>query len=247
MMKPGKLYGVGIGPGDPHLLTLKAKQVLEQVDVIFVPKADKKKESIARSIISQVISTPAEMLELVFPMTKDQQILENFWALAVDQISQRVSNGQAAAFITLGDPMMYSTYIYLLQLIKKQHPEINVETIPGITSYSAAAACAELPLVEGGERLTIVPVAHHLHDLSRIISDSDTTVLMKIGRYLDETINVLEELGLLKQAVFISRVGDKDEYIETDLRKLKGSGYGYLSIIIVKPEKFGSCYGRIDI
>lgn len=236
MNELGKFYGVGIGPGDPQLLTLKAKQILEQVEVIFVPKAGSKKESLAGNIINQVITTQAEMLELVFPMTKDLQVLESFWGIAANQIGERVSKGQAAAFVTLGDPSMYSTYIYLLELMKKRYPGLKIETVPGVTSYSAAAASANLSLVEGGDRLAIVPVAHHMHNLREIIASFETTVLMKIGRRLDNVIDILEDMGLVEQAVFISRVGDKNECIQTDLRRLKGSNQGYLSIIIVKNE-----------
>ncbi len=245
MNKPGKFYGVGIGPGDPQLLTLRAKQVLEQVGVIFVPKADAKKESLAGNIISQVIATEAEMLELVFPMTKDRRVLEGFWGEAADKIGERISRGQEAAFVTLGDPLMYSTYIYLLGLMKKRCPKLKIETIPGVTSYSAAAASANLPLVEGDDRLAIVPVCHHMDNLPDIISGFETTVLMKIGKRLDRVIDTLEDMGLIEHAVFISRVGDKNECVETDLRRVRGSNQGYLSIIIVRnPNNSGLIHSK---
>jgi precorrin-2/cobalt-factor-2 C20-methyltransferase len=234
MAELGKLYGVGIGPGDPQLITIKAKQVLERVEVVFVPKAGKKRESLAGAIVSQIIGNQDKLVELVFPMTRQRQVLEGFWTRAADQISARIMQGQQVAFVTLGDPLMYSTYIYLLQLMQRRYPGLEVETIPGITSYSAAAAYANFPLVEGGQRLAILPVAQYLDSLKQIIPTFETVVLMKIGHRLLEVINILDELGLIQQAVFISRVGSREGYVETDLRKLTSSNQGYLSVIIVK-------------
>ena len=109
----GRLYGVGIGPGDPKLLTIKAKEILDTVDTIFVPKASDDGRSYARSIVKAAVSKSKNFIELTFPMTKDQQKLESCWLRAARRIVKELKREKRAAFVTIGDPFIYSTYIYL--------------------------------------------------------------------------------------------------------------------------------------
>ncbi len=236
MKSKGKLYGVGVGPGDPGLVTLKAKAVLEKVSTIFVPRATTKSKSLAGQIVRQVLTRPYPMAELTFPMTKDQAVLEKFWREAAAQVAAVVEAGKEAAFVTLGDPLLYSTYIYLLRMLKTDYPQVEVETVSGITSYSAAAARLGISLAEGGEKVSIIPAVQNLQSLPQLLPLFETTVLLKIGSRLEQVIQMLEDVGLLGNSLFISHIGEPEEYIETDLQKLKGRGssLGYLSIIIVK-------------
>ncbi|MGD0919515.1 MAG: precorrin-2 C(20)-methyltransferase [Thermodesulfobacteriota bacterium] len=233
--KGGKLYGIGIGPGDPKLLTLRAREILDQADVIFCPKGDEDKASWARSIIEATTSAPKEFIELPFPMTRNKRRLEVYWQKAARRIAQEIANGKQGAFITLGDPFIYSTYIYLARTLRKKFPEIEVETIPGISAFNAAAARAEIPLVEGDERLAILPVRKDLRGLREAFHAFDTVVLMKVGSKLDKVMALLAELDLLKQSVLVSRLGQPGEKMIHDLSSLKKiKKEGYLSVIIVK-------------
>jgi len=235
---PGKLYGIGIGPGDPKLLTLRAKEILEEVDTIFSPKASEEGTSIARSIIEAGTSKPKEFVELTFPMTKDEMVLKIYWQRAAGKIAKAISKGKQVAFVTIGDPFIYSTYIYLLKALRQNFPNIEVETIPGISAFNAAASRAEVPLVEGDERLAILPVTRDLRGLREAFKEFDTIVLMKVGSKLDKIVALLKELDLLRSSVLVSRVGCPEEKIIRDFHSLKkGERRGYLSVIIVKTQR----------
>ncbi len=233
--KWGKLYGVGIGPGDPKLLTLKAKEILEKVDLIFCPKGDEDKISWARSIIEATTSSPKEFVELTFPMSRNEKVLKAYWRKAARRIAEAVSKGKEAAFITLGDPFIYSTYIYLLRTLHQDFPSIEVETIPGISAFNAAAARAQVPLLQGDEKLAILPVREDLKGLREAFEAFDTVILMKVGSKLDKVMALLEELDLLKHSVLVSRLGQPGEKMIHDLSSLNPvQREGYLSVIIVK-------------
>lgn len=231
----GRLYGIGIGPGDPKLLTLKAKEILDRVDLVFCPKGDEGSTSWARSIVQSTTAAPKKFVELTFPMTRDKEVLRAYWQKAAERIAAEMAKGKEGAFITLGDPFIYSTYIYLLKTLRRDFPHIEVETIPGITAFNAAAARAQVPLVQGEERLAVLPVTKTLKGLREAFAVFDTVILMKVGSKLDRVIPLLKELNLLKSSVLISRLGHPEERIISDLSSLKGDNReGYLSVIIVK-------------
>lgn len=230
----GKLYGIGIGPGDPKLVTVRAREILDRVDIVFAPKGREDGTSCARSIVEAVTEREKVFVELTFPMTKDKSILNRYWSRAAHRIVKEIKKGSEVAFVTIGDPFIYSTYVYLLKTLRKDFPDIKVETVPGVSAFNAAASAADLALVEGNERLAIVPVSKDLKGLKETLEDFDTVVLMKIGLKLDIVVSLLKKLDLLKCAVLVSRVGHKDEKIIHDLTSLRDKKTGYLSVIIVK-------------
>ncbi len=233
----GKLYGIGIGPGDPGLVTLKASRILEKVDTIFVPKSSQDSSSWARAIVEAVVSTDKNFQELTFPMTADKAMLNRYWLSAGRRIAQEIKKGREVAFVTIGDPFIYSTYMYLLKTLRKNFPEIEVETVPGISAFNAASARLNFGLVEGYQRLAIVAVSADLNQARQALSDFDTVVLMKVGSKLDQVIVLLKELGLLDNSILVSRVGHADEKIIYDLSSLKDKKIGYLSVILVRKDK----------
>ncbi len=238
-MKQGMFYGIGVGPGDPELLTVKAATVLAACPHVFVPKARTGSESVALEIASKYLRSDAQVQELVFPMTPDQALLEQRWRESAEVIAPVLEAGNDACFLTLGDPMVYSTYIYLLRALTERLPGIKTTTVPGITSFSAAASATQFALGEGKEPITIVPTSDDLTDLRRALATQGTVVLMKIGKRLREILAVLEECGLIEHSVFVSRAGLDREHIEVDLRKLRVEDpeAGYLSVIIVHASR----------
>lgn len=236
-LRKGKLYGVGIGPGDPELVTLKAKKILEKVDTIFAPKGSQDSSSLAREIVEAVVTKEKNFIELTFPMTADKAILNKYWKAAAYRIAKEINKGREAAFVTIGDPFIYSTYVYLLKTLKQDFADIDVETVPGISAFNAAASKANFTLVEGSERLAVTAVTRDLKGLKEILTGFDTVVLMKVGSKLDKVISLLKELGLAQNAVLISRVGHKEERIIHNLTSLKDKKIGYLSVILVKKER----------
>ena len=235
--KKGKLYGIGIGPGDPKLLTLRAKEVLDKVDTIFVPKGSVEGSSYARAIIEAVINKPKSIVELTFPMTRDKDVLKRHWQRAAKIIAKDITKAKLAAFVTIGDPFIYSTYVYLLKIFSREFPGIEIETIPGVASFNAAASRAGIPLVERNEKLAILPVTKNLRGLRRFLKEFDTVVLMKVGAKLEKVVRLLNEMGLAKKSVLISRLGLPNEIVLPDVSLLKDKKLGYLSVIIVKCKK----------
>ncbi len=146
----GTLYGIGVGPGDPELITLKALKVLQRVPHIFASCSPKNTYSLALDIVRCHLNG-AGIEHLPFPMTKDPEVLQEAWEGNARRVLEVLDTGSDAAFVTLGDPLTYSTFGYLLKTLKRLRPSVRVVTIPGITSYSAAAALTHIPLAEGEE------------------------------------------------------------------------------------------------
>ncbi len=197
-----KLYGVGVGPGDKELLTLKAVKTIEMCDVIVSPSAMKGGKSIALGIAEDFISEDKEIMIKQFPMGGEEQeekIYEAFKA-----IEEKLKEGKNVAFLTLGDPFVYSTYIYLLKYIEEHGFE--VETIPGITSFCASASLAQKPLVIGDEPLLITP-ASRVSD----IKDEKYVVIMKVYKREEEVLDVLDEKGF--NYVYVKKAGREGQEI----------------------------------
>jgi precorrin-2/cobalt-factor-2 C20-methyltransferase len=238
-MTSGVLYGIGVGPGDPELITLKGARLISASRNLFVPKARTASESVALAIARPLISREARIEELLFPMTANREELTHQWDAAAGRVLDVLSGGDDACFLTLGDPLLYSTYIYLLRALRKRNPDLKAVTVPGIMAFSAAAALAEFPLGEGREPVTICPTADDFTAVRQALSAGGTVVLMKIGKRLPELLDLIETEGLLEASVFISHVGMEAQRIETDFRRLKADGpeAGYLSIILVHTGK----------
>ncbi|MCX7843478.1 MAG: precorrin-2 C(20)-methyltransferase [Clostridia bacterium] len=228
----GKMYGVGIGPGDPELLTLKAKRILEQVDCIAIPKTSGDRKSHALSIVSRVMDVKKDIIELVFPMSFDGEILGKGWKDAVGEVRQRLEQGKDIAFITLGDPTVYSTYFYIHKELKSMGYE--TEIVPGVTSFCAAAAKAGVSLGENRESIAVIPSAYECENLDEVLDGFDTIVLMKVAKNIDMLRKKLMEKGLVDKAVIVSKCGFEDELIEFNLNKVEDEKLSYFSTIIVR-------------
>jgi precorrin-2/cobalt-factor-2 C20-methyltransferase len=204
----GKFVGVGVGPGDPELITIKAAKALKTAEVISIPKAHADKPSLALAIVKQIIEerpNPPKMLELVFPMTKDEEELERLWSQNADIVAQKALTGKTIAFITLGDPMFYSTFIYLCQKMKEKHPEVELEIIPGVTSLTACAAVSKIPLAEKNEVIAVIPSGVDPKQIGEIARTADILVLMKGSKRLKGLVPVLEKSGFSDSTVVVVR------------------------------------------
>jgi precorrin-2/cobalt-factor-2 C20-methyltransferase len=234
----GTLYGIGVGPGDPELITLKAFKVLQRVPHIFASCSSKNNYSLALSIVRCHLNG-AGIEHLPFPMTKDPQVLQEAWEQNARRVLEVLATGSDAAFVTLGDPLTYSTFGYLLKTLKRLAPEVQIVTIPGITSYSAAAALTHIPLTEGEESFYLVSGALGAAKLKEIIDKTDNIVMLKTYRHFDEIYQALEDLDLLDRTTCISRCGLEGETIVENLRDLKERQLPYLSMIIIKKQGKG--------
>lgn len=226
-MKKGKLYGVGVGPGDKELITLKALRVLRESDVIMVPVM-RSGEKTAFGIVEEYIDGK-EIVECRMPMTKDLKVLNENYEAICDNVSDYLDQGKNAAFITLGDPTVYSSYMQVNELMMKRGYE--TEIIPGITSFCAAAARLNMSLCERDETLTILPSSYK--NVREGLHTQGTKVLMKANRAIIEVRDILREEGMIDQAVMVECCGMENEKIYKDLNELDDRT-SYFSIIIVK-------------
>jgi precorrin-2/cobalt-factor-2 C20-methyltransferase len=194
----GTFIGIGVGPGDPELLTLKAVKALKAADVLCVPKSHANKPSMALGMVQQILqerTKPLEILELVFPMTKDEMNNRKLWVKNAAVVSSKAKAGKIIAFITLGDPMLYSTFLYLYECVKETHPEVELKIIPGVTSVTAAAASAKLPLAEKEETVSIIPSDLDPALIEETARYADNVVFMKCAYHIKELIPVLQRAG----------------------------------------------------
>jgi precorrin-2/cobalt-factor-2 C20-methyltransferase len=244
-MPLGKFTGVGIGPGDPELLTVKATRVLASVPVIFVPKAKISDEGMALQILlgSVVSKTGAELRELVFPMSKDPEVLGPAWALAREAVLDALRAGQDCAFITLGDTAIYSTYMNLLAELRAAEPSLRIETVAGISSFSQGAALLNLSLCEKAERLAILPCLSEVDGMRPDLERFDTVVLMKVGRRFAALRELLRGMGLLGHSHLLLKMGTPAELISSDLDEVDPEKVTYMSLVIVRKPASGT-YGE---
>ena len=230
----GCLYGVGVGPGDPELVTLKAMRVLQEVPIICVPQAETSQDSYALEIVRAYLDQDKqEILRLTFP-TDDAEAAGEVWRGAADQIGERLSRSQDVAFITEGDPMLYSTFSYVLDAVCQHYPDARIEIVPGVSSVMAAAASSGVPLVTHGQRLAILPAVYGIDDLSEAIANYDTIVLMKVNRTLLQALANLEQLGLAGKGIYVRRASTAREEVVRDLSTLSEEDLDYFSLLIIK-------------
>ena len=232
----GCLYGVGVGPGDPELLTLKALRIIQAAPVVCVPQSETRTDSYALGIVREYLDTDKqEILRLPFPVD-DPEGAASVWRSGADTLAQRLYRGQDVAFVTEGDPMFFSTFAYVLEAITAEHPSIPVEIVPGVSSIMAAAASSGVPLVTHGQRLAVLPAVYGIDDLSEAIASYDTIVLMKVNRELLQTLDHLETLGLAGKTVYVRRVTTPGEKVIGDVSQLTQEDIDYFSLLIVKRD-----------
>ncbi len=232
----GKFYIMGVGPGDPKLLTIKAYEILQKTAAVAIPYSKQEKESVAFNIVRAYIPSSCQVLSLHMPMTRKEEQLKSAWQEAAIKITALLKKGLDVVFITLGDPSIYSTGMYIYQELKTLLPELKCETVPGITSFTASAASLNLPLALGTEPLLIIPHFVSKEKLRNILTEYPNVVLLKVAANFTEIITCLEEMALLEKAVFISRCGQAEEFISFDLKSLDPHSLDYLSLIIIRRE-----------
>jgi precorrin-2/cobalt-factor-2 C20-methyltransferase len=233
-MMIGTLYGLGVGPGDPELLTVKAFRKLKEAPVIAYPKKRKGSKSYAQRIIDVYI-TPGEkeMLGLVFPMTKDPDILEREWSNTVELVWEKLKTGKDVAFVTEGDPLLYSTFIHMMNLVKERYPEVNIQTVPGISSINGAASRLGIALAEGDDHVAIIPARDDYETMKKAIVENDCVIFIKVAKVMDLMLKILRELDLVEKASVVTKV-TSDEEIIWDIHELDRAELEYLTLMVVR-------------
>ncbi len=229
-MKQGKLYGVGVGPGDPELMTCKAVRLIETCDVVAVPKGGSGEQT-ALNIAAKWIGDKT-VLHCDMPMIRDKEVLNACHDRAADDICALLDGGKMVVFLTLGDPAVYSTYWYVHRRVEARGYE--VEIVPGVPSFCAVAARLGQALCEGSQMLHIIPVSHNA--TREGLELPGNKVLMKAGRSILEVRDLLEEAGKGDTAALVERCSMEGERVVRDLRELDDPT-GYFSVILVREEQ----------
>lgn len=218
------LYGIGVGPGDKELLTIKAVRAIENSDVVIAPSALEGGESIALETAKEYIKEDTEVVIKHFPMGKKNRVEKA--REAYNFIEEKLNEGKNVSFLTIGDPYVYSTYIHMLKHMEERG--FHVETIPGITSFCAAASLVDRTLVVGDNPLMILP-ATRIDD----IKDEKYVVIMKVYKQEERVVDFLEEKGF--DYVYVSRAGREGQLILTDKEEIKNAR-DYMSLILASRE-----------
>jgi precorrin-2/cobalt-factor-2 C20-methyltransferase len=199
-----RLIGIGVGPGDPDLLTVKAVKAINDADIIICPASNEDRPSIALSVVSSLIdkSKNQDIVKLIFPMTKDKDILEATWKKNAKIMAEKVLLGKNVVYLTVGDPYLYSTWIYMHKDLKENYPDMDISVIPGIVSMFTFASKVGVSIAEGAEKVAIIPSCYDLSSVKEIAKHSETMVFLKDGRYFDKVIEVLKESGFPDNSIF---------------------------------------------
>jgi precorrin-2/cobalt-factor-2 C20-methyltransferase len=230
----GILYGIGVGPGDPDLITIKAAKILNQVDIVFAAASTKNNHSLAVNIASKHIPDSTAVKMLRFPMTSDKDQTRRAWKEHSQTVIGELEKGQNVAFLTLGDSMTYSTYGYILKYVQTLAPHLEVQTVPGITSYQAAAARLNTPLVEGEESLMVVSGVTGGNRLRELSGKPENVVFLKAYRNVSDIKAAIDETGTYTSCVGVKNCSQSSEIIINDINELSQMKPDYWTLIISK-------------
>lgn len=233
----GTFYGIGVGPGDPDLMTVKAVKTMNSADVVIAASNERNEGSLALSIARPHLKPGAEVVELAFPHTFKSVDGRSPHAAAAKEIALILKSGRSAAFLTLGDPMTYSTFSYVLKELKALLNEVETVVVPGVTSFAAAAAATLTPLAEGDETLTIVGASRTTEGLSQALTHSDNLVIMKPYRNAEAVLDLLDEKGLGEETWFCAEVSRPTALTVKTTAKARANLGRYMSLLLVRNKR----------
>ncbi len=234
----GILYGIGVGPGDPELITLKGLKLLKTASVVAFPEGVGGKLGMAEQIIAQWLTPSMIRLPLKFPYVQDETVLTQAWQVAAQQVWHYLQQEQNVAFVSEGDVSFYSTFTYLAQTLQQIRQDVVVQVVPGVCSPLAAVASLGIPLTIREQRLMILPALYTVEDLEATLNQADVVVLMKIKSVYQQVWEVLERRGLLDFAYVVEWATLPHQKIYDRLRHYPNLELSYFSLMIVQ-----NCFG----
>ena len=237
----GIFYGIGVGPGDPELISLKAVRILASVGHVFAAASPGNDYSLALNIAREHLAPGSTVELLPFPMTRQTEELNHAWRCNAERVLEVLRAGTDAAFLTLGDPLIYSTFGYLARTLRELSPKADIRTIPGITSFQAAAAATGQVLCEAGENLLLMSDLDERAAEDGMLAKPDNIVILKVYRNFHKLRGLLRERGLAGQSTFVSRLGLDGEIICRELDAAPAKPH-YLSMLLI--NKRGNGNGR---
>lgn len=232
----GKLWGIGVGPGDPELITVKAQRLLHHCAVVAFPAGRSGHPGVAQRILSPWLRPDQHQLPLWFPYVDDPAVLTAAWEQAAETVWEHLAQGQDVVFATEGDASFYSTFTYLAQTLQQQHPEVSVEVVPGVCSPLAAAAMLGQPLTIQHQRLTVIPAFYGVEGLEAALEAAEVVVLMKVASVYPQVWEILARRQLLHRSAVVVRATQPDQVMYRDLTDKPQLDLPYFSLLIVQCE-----------
>ncbi len=233
-MKIGTLYGISVGTGDPELITVKGLKILQSSKVVAFPAGINGLLGIAQQIVTPWINSNQQQLALTFPYVQERAVLKAAWKNAAVKVWQYLQQGDDVAFVCEGDVSFYSTFSYLAQTLQQIHPEVLVQSIPGVCSPMAAASALGLPLTVAAEKLVVLPAIYQLNELEAVLDWAEVVVLMKVASVYEQVWQILNQRNLLERSRVVERATLPEMIIYNDLRDRPCLQLPYFSILIVQ-------------
>jgi precorrin-2/cobalt-factor-2 C20-methyltransferase len=227
----GTLYGIGVGPGDPELLTLKAVRLVQSSPVIAYPAAEQRR-SIARSIVSAYVREDQVELAFRFPISESTAPAQRFYDETAEQLATYLTAGSDVAVLCEGDPLLYGTFMYIYTRLADR---FRVEIVPGISSLTASASMLRIPLAYRNDVLSVIPAGLPTDIFRARLKTTDSAVIIKLGRYFVKVRSLLEELGLADRAYYIERATMESQRT-APLREVDPASVPYFSMIVVPSD-----------
>ena len=232
-MRSGRLYGISVGTGDPELITVKGLRLLQRSQVVAFPEGINNKKGIAEKIISQWLKPQQITLALNFPYVRDEDIQEQAWQKAAQQVWQYLQQGDDVAFACLGDVSFYSTFTYLAQTIQQLY-DAPVETVPGVCSPMAIASELKIPLTVNSQRLAILPAIYTIDELENVLDWAEVIVLLKVSSVYSQVWQVLQRRNLFKSSWIVEKATFPEGKVYSNLENHPQLQLSYFSVLMIQ-------------
>ncbi|HSM81457.1 MAG TPA: precorrin-2 C(20)-methyltransferase [Nodosilinea sp.] len=230
----GILTGIGVGPGDPDLITLKALQYLEQADVVAFPAGRNGQPGLAQRIVAPRLAPHQQQLPLTFPYVFDPEELSTAWQQAADQVWQCLNQGHNVVFACEGDLSFYGTFNYLALSLEQRYPAATIRRVPGICSPMAAVSALGVPLTVQSDKLVVLAALYTLADLDAVLAWADVVVLLKVGSVYEQVWQLLQERQLLDQSWVITNATQPTQRIYQPLTPYPKLDLPYFSLMFIR-------------
>ena len=236
-MKIGTLYGVSVGTGDPELITVKGLRILQSSPIVAFPSGINNSPGIAQNIIDRWLQPHQQTLPLEFPYVRDAEVLEMAWSQAAQKVGCYLQQGIDISFACLGDVSFYSTFTYLAQVLQRLHPEVTIQTIPGVCSPMAIASELGIPLTVNQQRMAVLPALYSIEELETALDWAEVVVLLKVSSVYDRVWQILERRNLLAKSAIVEKATFLEQKIYRDLRQYPKLNLSYFSVLLISQEQ----------
>jgi precorrin-2/cobalt-factor-2 C20-methyltransferase len=232
-VKPGILYGVSVGTGDPELITVKGLRILQSSDIVAFPAGVNNRLGIAQNIIQSWLQPHQQILPLKFPYVQDEIKLKTAWSKAAQQVGQELTLGKNIAFACLGDVNFYGTFTYLAQTLSRSHPQVTIETVPGVCSPMAIASVLGIPLTVNQQQMAVLPALYSVQQLETALDWAEVVVLLKVSSVYPQVWQILKRRNLLASSAIVEKATFPEQKIYCDLRSYPQLDLSYFSVLLI--------------